>query len=185
VGSRPLEDRELIERARGGDVGAYEALVRRYQDVAVRTAYVVLGASEAEDAAQDAFVKAYGALGRFRLDAPFRPWLLRIVTNEARNRRRASGRRAALAVRAAADDPPGDAAPSPESAALEDEERRALVEALNGMDKRDRELIACRYFLELAESEIAGMLSIPRGTVKSRLNRALGRLRDRMGEHRG
>ena len=80
VGSRPLEDRELIERARGGDVGAYEALVRRYQDVAVRAAYVVAGADEAEDAAQEAFVKAYRALGTFRLDAPFRPWLLRIVT---------------------------------------------------------------------------------------------------------
>jgi RNA polymerase sigma factor (sigma-70 family) len=184
VGSRPLEDRELIERARGGDVGAYEALVRRYQDVAVRAAYVVVGAGEAEDAAQEAFVKAYRALGRFRLDEPFRPWLLQIVTNEARNRRRASGRRTALALRAA-DDPPGGAAPSPESAALEDEERRTLVEVLNGMDEADRELIACRYFLELAESEIAETLGIPRGTVKSRLSRAMARLRARMGDHRG
>ena len=184
VGSRPLEDRELIERARGGDVGAYEALVRRYQDVAVRAAYIVAGGAEAEDAAQEAFVKAYAALDRFRPDAPFRPWLLRIVTNEARNRRRASGRRENLALRAAADDP-GDAAPSPESAALEEEERRTLVDALNGMDERDRELIACRYFLELGESEIAEALGIPRGTVKSRLSRAMARLRERMGGLRG
>ncbi|HEV3474359.1 MAG TPA: sigma-70 family RNA polymerase sigma factor [Actinomycetota bacterium] len=184
VGSRPLEDRELIERARGGDVGAYEALVRRYQDVAVRAAYVVTGPDEAEDAAQEAFVKAYRALARFQPDAPFRPWLLQIVTNEARNRRRASGRRVALALRAAADDP-GDAAPSPESAALEDEAHRRLVKTLNDMAERDRELIACRYFLELTEPEIAQALGIPRGTVKSRLSRAMARLRQRMGAEDG
>ena len=62
--------------------------MRRYQEVAFRTAYLVTReAGEAEDAAQEAFVKAYYALARFRTDAPFRPWLLRIVANEARNRR--------------------------------------------------------------------------------------------------
>ena len=80
---------------------AYEELVRRYRDVAVRTATIVGGADDAEDAAQEAFVKAYAALGRFRAGSPFRPWLLRIVANEARNRRRSAGRRASLAVRAA------------------------------------------------------------------------------------
>ena len=104
-----------MERARQGDEAAYETLVRRYQGLAVRAAYVVAGRGEAEDAAQEAFVKAYRALHRFRPGAPFRPWLLRIVTNEARNRVRSARRREALALRAVA--VPGDAAPSPEAAA--------------------------------------------------------------------
>jgi RNA polymerase sigma factor (sigma-70 family) len=162
---------------------AYEELVRRYQDVAVRTAYVVAGsADDAEDAAQDGFVKAYNALGRFRSGAPFRPWLLRIVANEARNRRRSAGRRATLAVRAAEDRPSIDAAPSPEVAVLAQEMRDALLSALNGLRDEDREVIGARYFLDLSEAETADTLGIPRGTVKSRLSRALGRLRERLGQ---
>ncbi len=157
---------------------AYEELVRRYQDVAVRTAYVVAGsADDAEDAAQEGFVKAYAALGRFRAGAPFRPWLLRIVANEARNRRRSSGRRAMLAVRAAEDRPSLDAAPSPEVAVLAQETRATLLAAINALRDEDREVIGARYFLDLSEAETADTLGIPRGTVKSRLSRALGRLR--------
>src|SRR5207237_155103 len=75
-------------------------------------------AADAEEAAQDAFVKAYRALGRFRRGADLRPWLLRIVANEARNRRRSAGRRERLTLRAAAENRPGDAVPSPEAALL-------------------------------------------------------------------
>lgn len=175
---RPLEDIALVDRAKGGDTAAYESLVRRHQQTAFRTAYVITGdASEAEDAAQDAFVKAYYALGRFRSGAPFRPWLLRIVANEARNRRSASGRRATLSLRAALDRPSGDAAPSPEAAALAHEQRAALVQAVNGLRPEDRQAIALRYFLDLDEEEMAAALNCARGTVKSRLSRALGRLR--------
>ncbi len=78
--------------------------MRRYQDVALRTAYLVCPEADADDAVQDAFLKAYAALPRFRDGAPFRPWLLRIVANEARNRRRSAGRREGLALRAAAAD---------------------------------------------------------------------------------
>jgi RNA polymerase sigma factor (sigma-70 family) len=144
----------------------------------VRTAYVVAGsADDAEDAAQEGFVKAYAALGRFRAGAPFRPWLLRIVANEARNRRRSSGRRAMLAVRAAEDRPTLDAAPSPEVAVLAQETRATLLAAINALRDEDREVIGARYFLDLSEAETADTLGIPRGTVKSRLSRALGRLR--------
>ena len=135
----------------------------------------------AEDAAQEAFVKAYAALGRFRAGSPFRPWLLRIVANEARNRRRSAGRRANLALRAAEDRRPDDAAPSPESAVLASERRSILLTALNGLRDDDREVISARYFLELSESETAEALGIPRGTVKSRLSRALERLRVQLG----
>lgn len=174
---RPLEDAELIERARAGEVMAYEELVRRHQDVAVRTAYVISPDGDAEDAVQEAFVKAYAALGRFRAGSPFRPWLLRIVTNEARNRRRSAGRRTGLALRVAEDRRPDDAAPSPESAVLADETRATLLAAVNALRREDQEIIGARYFLELSEAESAEALGLARGTVKSRLSRALDRLR--------
>ncbi|MBF8290267.1 MAG: putative polymerase ECF-subfamily sigma factor [Chloroflexi bacterium] len=161
---------------------AYEELVRRCQDVAVRTAHVIAPAADADDAAQEAFVKAWIALPRFRPGAPFRPWLLQIVANEARNRRRSAGRREGLAIRATADRPSDDAAPSPESAALEAERRTGLLRAVNTLRDEDREIIAARYFLDLSESEAADVLAIPRGTVKSRHSRALGRLRAAMTE---
>ena len=155
--------------------------MRRYADIALRTATFVSGRSaDAEDAAQDAFVKAYAALPRFRAGAPFRPWLLRIVANEARNRRRSAGRRADLATRVAEDRPTVDAAPSPEAAVLAQESRAMLLAAVNALRDEDREVIAARYFLELSETETAEALGIPRGTVKSRLSRALGRLRERL-----
>src|SRR3954470_18337158 len=123
VVSRPLAEEALVERARRGDAGAFEELVVAYQGVAFRTAYLIArDASDAEEAAQDGFVKAYRALGRFRAGSPFRPWLLAIVANEARNRRRSAGRRDRLALRAAAEGPSGGAAPSPEATLVAAEE---------------------------------------------------------------
>src|SRR5438105_11935229 len=91
---RPADEPELIARARRGDAAAFEEIVQRYQQIAFRTAYVITGsAADAEDAAQEGFVKAYRALDRFRTGAELRPWLLRIVANEARNRLRSAGRR--------------------------------------------------------------------------------------------
>jgi RNA polymerase sigma-70 factor, ECF subfamily len=181
---RPLEqedDAELAERARGGDVAAYEELVRRYRQLAVRTAYVITGQSaDAQDAAQEAFVKAYYAIGRFRTGAPFRPWLLRIVANEAINRRRSSRRKTALALRVAESRPSDDAAPSPEAAALAHELRGEVVTAMNRLREEDRLVIAYRYFFDLSESEMADALGCARGTVKSRLSRALKRLQREM-----
>ncbi|HEX2232745.1 MAG TPA: sigma factor, partial [Thermoleophilaceae bacterium] len=107
---RPLDESELIARAKRGDLRAYEEIVERHQTIAFRTAWLITGsAADAEEAAQDAFVKAHAALGRFRERAPFRPWLMRIVANEARNRRTAAGRRERLTLRAAEERRPGDA----------------------------------------------------------------------------
>jgi RNA polymerase sigma factor (sigma-70 family) len=155
--------------------------VRGHQAVAFRTAYLITGdASEAEDAAQEAFVKAYRALGRYRSGAPFRPWLLAVVANEAKNRRRAAGRRANLALRVAREGPPGDASPSPAAAAVAAERRAELLAALKALREEDRLVIGCRYFLGLSEVETAATLGCARGTVKSRLSRALARLREKM-----
>jgi RNA polymerase sigma-70 factor (ECF subfamily) len=170
----PPGEAALVERARRGDSGAFEALVVSYQALAFRTAFVIAGdAADAEEAAQDAFVKAHRALGRFRSDRPFRPWLLSIVANEARNRRRTRGRRTALVLRAA---DPGAPAEDPEAAALATEQRERLLTAVERLRDDDRDVLACRYFLELSEEETAAALGIRRGTVKSRTHRALERL---------
>ncbi|HEX2057154.1 MAG TPA: sigma-70 family RNA polymerase sigma factor, partial [Actinomycetota bacterium] len=116
---RPLEDQELVERVKRGDVDAYETLVQRHRAAAYRTAYLVAGSTgEAEDAAQEGFVKAYYAIDRFRSGSAFRPWLLAIVSNEARDRLRSAGRRDSLALKLVEGRPGGDAAPSPEETAL-------------------------------------------------------------------
>lgn len=176
-----MEDAKLAELAREGDTAAYERLVRMHQAVAFRAAYLVTGdAAEAEDATQEAFVKAYRALGRFRPGAPFRPWLLAIVTNEARNRRRAAGRRAGLALRAARESSFSGA--SPEAAVVASERREELLGALGDLGEDDRMVIGYRYFLGLSEAETATTLGCARGTVKSRLSRAIGRLREKMRE---
>ena len=175
---RPLEDAELVELAKGGDVRAYGELVDRYREISFRTAYLIArNSADAEDATQDAFVKAYYALDRFRSAEPFRPWILRIVSNEARNRRRSAGRRERLALRLVERRGPGDAAPSPDAAAIAQETRRTLLAALETLPERDREVIACRYLLELSEAETAQTLGVRPGTVKSRLSRGLARLR--------
>jgi RNA polymerase sigma factor (sigma-70 family) len=178
VEGRPLDDITLVERARNGDVNAYETLVQHYQELAFRVAYQVTGdAADAEDAAQEAFVNAYYALGRFRSGAPFKPWLCRIVANEARNRRASAQRRTVLAQRALVAQASGDSAQSPEAAAEADEFRSTLVATLRTLREDDRLILAYRLFFDLSEAEMAEALNCPRGTVKSRLSRALARLR--------
>ena len=178
---RPTEDAVLVERSRNGDQSAYGELVTRYQAIAARTAYVITGtAADAEDVAQDAFVKAYYALDRFRAGAPFRPWLLRIVANEAINRRKAAGRRPTVGLSVVEDRASGDTALSPEASALARERREVVLEALRQMREEDRLVIAYRYFFDLTEIEMAEALGIARGTVKSRLSRAIARLRAAM-----
>jgi RNA polymerase sigma factor (sigma-70 family) len=183
-GEAPLDEQELIAEARNGRVAAYEELVRRYEELAFRTAYLVLrDPGDAEDAAQEAFVKAYYALGRFKPGSPFRPWLVRIITNGARNSRKAAQRCGALAQRYAQDR--GDRATprSPESAALGNESRRLLLEALAQLSDRDQAVLHQRYFLELSEAEMAEALGCRQGTVKSRLSRALRRLKEIVHQH--
>lgn len=171
-------DQELVEQAKRGDVEAYGEIVTRYQALAQRTAYVITrDAGAAEDAAQEAFVKAYRAIGRFREGAPFRPWLLRIVANEAINRAKAASRHRSVDL-SLAESRVADTDASPESRALAAERREMLLGAVNKLREEDRVVIAYRYFFDLSEAEMADALGIARGTVKSRLSRAMGRLRE-------
>ena len=156
--------------------------MRRHQGVAQRAAWLITGSvEEAADATQEAFVKAWQALDRFRDDAEFRPWVLRIVVNTARNRRRSAWRFDAMRARAVAA-APDTVAPSAESAAVAHVEHDALIDALRRLGHRDREVVACRYLLELSEAETAQVLGVAQGTVKSRLSRALDRLRAELAD---
>lgn len=170
-------DATLIERAQRGDRHAYGELVTRYSEIAFRTA-CVLGTSpaDAEDVVQDAFVKAYRALARFQAGRSFRPWLLEIVGNEARNRRRWLRRRAALELRLREDRRED---PSPEQLVVAAARRRALLQAIRELPPADQQVITLRHLLQLSVAETASALGLPEGTVKSRLARALERLRAR------
>ena len=180
---RPADEADLLARAQRGDQGAFEEIVNRYQQLAFRVAYVITGsAPEAEDAAQEGMFKAFRALRTFRTGAEPRPWLLRIVANEARNRARSAGRRQHMQMRLAEDFRPGDAAPSPEAAVLATDEQRRLLGLVNELSDDDRAVITCRYLLQLSGEETAATLGIAEGTVKSRLSRALERLRIRFEE---
>jgi RNA polymerase sigma factor (sigma-70 family) len=171
------DERGLIVAAQGGDLAAYETLVRRYEQLAFRVAYLVLrDAADAEDAAQEAFVRAYRGLGRFRADEPLRPWLLRIVANQAISGQRSAARRGAVAARYGRE-APANPHPSPESVVLGHEQRDAVLSGLAQLSADDQMVLHLRYFLELGEAEVADALGCARGTVKSRLHRALGRLR--------
>jgi RNA polymerase sigma-70 factor (ECF subfamily) len=172
-------DEELVERARSGDVVAFTRLVERFRAPALRLAYGIAG-DEAEDAVQEAFVKAYRKLGTFRSGAALRPWLFTIVANEARNRRRSTSRRASLDLRVRAEPFPTGAAS--DTLAVEDEQRRLLVAAVNNLSEQHREIVALRFFAGLSETETAAVLACPAGTVKSRLSRALDQLRAALGE---
>ena len=160
-----------------GDAGAYGELIARHRPSALRVATVVLGtAANADDVVQVASERAWRAIGTVDADRAFRPWFLRIVANTARNDRRAVGRRQAAELRVALQPIDLDA-PDPQSATVTQAERDAVVAALNRLDGDTRLVIALRYFEQLSEHEIGDVLACPLGTVKSRLSRAMGRLR--------
>ena len=151
----------------------------------MRTAYLVAPEADAADAVQDGFLKAYAALARFRTGAPFRPWLLRIVANEARNRRRSADRRAGLALRASGLAAAGRAGRLAGGGVPRGRGARAAPGGAGRLRDEDREVIGARYFLDLSEAETAEALGLPAGTVKSRTSRALGRLREALAAIEG
>lgn len=182
---RPLEERELIASARNGDTRAFEQLVRLHQGIALRVAYLVVRDHvEAEDVTQEAFVKAHRSLNGFREEAPFRPWLLKIVRNEALNRVRGGKRRDRLELRLANEAVSGDAAPSPEAVVVSQQETGQLLNMIDDLPERYRSVVVHRYLLDLSEQETAEILDLPVGTVKSRTSRALERLRRRLAPER-
>src|SRR5215469_6088460 len=166
---RAIDDAEAVARSRSGDLDAYGVLVARYSLRAHRAAFLLGAGEESDDVVQEAFVKAFRHLSRFRAGESFGPWLLRIVANETRNLTRSRRRRAADANAVTAD--------APVDEVLAAERRARLVAAVNGLPDRERRVVVCRYFLDLSEAETAQVLAWPLGSVKSRTWRALNRLR--------
>jgi RNA polymerase sigma-70 factor (ECF subfamily) len=171
-----VSESDLIASARQGDVAAWEALVGDHQEAVFRLAYLLLAdADEAQDVAQDAFVRAFRALGRFDASRPLRPWLLRITANLARNRLRSAGRYWAALQRSFWEHP--EPAASVEERSLQRLEAQQLWRAVRRLNLADQQVIYLRYYLELPEAEMATALAVAPGTIKSRLHRALNRLR--------
>lgn len=167
---------DLIRGAAQGDQDAYETLVRRYEEPVFRLAYLIVGdPDDAKDIAQETFIRAYHHLHRFDPERPLRPWLLQIAKNLARNRQRALGRYVAALSRAFSTAPLADHSAEAEHA--RQGETQALWDAIRQLARQDQEIIYLRYFLELSVDETASVLNIQPGTVKSRLSRALRRLR--------
>ncbi len=174
-------DAALLGRIRAGEREAFAALVRRHAAVARRTAVLLGAGEEADDVVQEAFVKAYRALGGFREGADFRPWLLRIVANETRNAQRAQRRRAARERSPAAVPdgllPGAAAADDPAERTVSGERLAELWRRLHALPEPHRRVLVCRFLLDLDEAQTAAVLGFARGTVKSRTARALRRLR--------
>ncbi len=171
-----FDEAQTIAATAQGDTAAFGVLVERYQEVAFRAAYLILhDAAAAEDAAQEAFIRAFRQMASFRQGEPFRPWLLRIVTNLALNEVRARRRRTGLLGRIGvfAD----RSADPPDAAVAANDEASALLRAIGELSPEDRVILHLRYYLELPEREIAAAIGKPDGTVKSRLHRAGRRLR--------
>ncbi len=184
-GDRPSDDEALVLRARSGDLTAFNALVLRHQDAVYSLALRVLGSPEAaEDATQEAFLRAYRALGSFR-GGSMRAWLFSIVTNLARDdlRRRSRRRERSLDQALVSDseaaplDPP-DPGPTPEALAVGADLRRMLEAALAELPAEWRLVIVLADVHQLSYEEVAGIAGLPLGTVKSRISRGRGRLRD-------
>jgi RNA polymerase sigma-70 factor (ECF subfamily) len=158
-------------------VGGYEYLLAQNTAIAHRTAVLLGAGDEADDVVQEAFVKAFRRLGDYRGESGFRRWLLAIVGNEARNLHRSRRRRDGLVLRAVVGGGPGPVPVDPSDSAEASERREHLVAALRRLDHRERDVLICRYLLDLSEAETAATLDLSKGTVKSRAFRALAKLR--------
>lgn len=166
----------LIARARGGDSAAFGELVEQYRDSVYRLAYRMCGnAHDADEAAQEAFVAAWRGLPNFRGDAKFSTWLYRLTTNASIDLMRRENRHRAVAE----DEMPEieDRADSPQQQVERTEQQEAVQQALASLSEDYREILLLRYMQELDYTEIAEVLRLPAGTVKSRLNRAKAALK--------
>lgn len=162
---------DLIRQAQQGDPDAWASLVGEHQAAIFRLAYLLLGdPDEAEDAAQETFIRAWRALQRFDSARSLRPWLMQIVSNLVSNQRRSLGRRLNSLMRLAR-----EPAPSPSPLAADD--TGSLWQAVRQLSFDHQQVIYLRFFLDLSEQETSEALGIAPGTAKSRLHRALAALR--------
>ena len=172
-----MTETDIVARALMGEEAAWRELVAEHQQAMFRLAYLKLGdADEAEDATQEALMRAHRYLRRFDPSRPLRPWLLAIVSRVAANRRRAAGRYWAALQRWLAEREVRQTPSRQREAPLDDE--RGLWRAVQQLAAIDQDVIYLRYYLDLSVAEAAEALGVAEGTVKSRSSRALERLQD-------
>jgi RNA polymerase sigma-70 factor (ECF subfamily) len=171
------DERAWVRGAQAGSASDFEALFRAHWPRAYRAAYLVVhDAAGAEDVAQEAFLAAVRALDRFDSARPFGPWLHRIVVNRAIDWTRARALRREVGAGEAIDDVPAEGRGDPATPLSDD-----VVAALASLSPDHRAVVVLRYVLEYTPGEIARMLELPRGTVNSRLRRALDALQGSIG----
>jgi len=174
----------LLKDARDGNLFAFEEIVKRYQRRVYGTAMRIVRRHDvADDVVQEAFLRAHQALGRFDLARPFGPWICRIAANLAVNHVRSPESREEALPEAHAETPVTGGGPL--AGVLDDEARRQLARALEGLSPDQRAVFVLRVFDELSYKEIAEALEISIGTVMSRLSRGRERLREALGPYLG
>ncbi|HXA43433.1 MAG TPA: RNA polymerase sigma factor [Candidatus Solibacter sp.] len=163
------EERELVEKAVRGDQEAFEQLIQPLLTPAMKLAYATIGdRGGAEDALQDAVLIAWRKLGNVRPDAPLRPWFLAVVARRSRQLRLTLGRTFTTDESAQTE---------PDAHGMDVADRVDLWRAVTRLSPRLRQLVVLRYYLDLTLADSAAIAGIPVGTAKSRLNRALEKLR--------
>jgi RNA polymerase sigma-70 factor (ECF subfamily) len=172
--ARGGDDASLVRQACRGSADAIEALVRRHWDGAHRAAFLIVhDAGAAEDIAQEAMLAAVRSIDGFDRRRPFRPWLHRIVVNRSLDWLRARARRPELSVELA-----GPAAGAPAAPDEPDALSGEMMRALAALEPEERALIVMRHLLGYRSSELGRMLGMPAATVRTRLARALTRVRE-------
>ena len=178
------DEAAIVRRCCEGESAAFEILVRRYQDKIYSLTVGLLGShADAEEVTQEAFLKAFEKLGGFRQDSSFYTWLFKIATNEALSRRRKKSRFGFFSIFAGKDDDPqpdlpNKKQPQPDRPMIANENAAAVRKALGKLDMEFRAVVVMRDMEDMNYNEIAKVLDIPIGTVKSRINRARLMLRD-------
>lgn len=177
------DDSNLVRRARGGDLAAFSELVERHRAVVYRVAARMVGADDADDVAQEAFLRAFHRLDRFRGDAPFLSWLLRIAHNAALDTLARRQRDPRPGEEPVGEDQPETApvhastSPKTPADALEESERRSRLEhKLERLRPTHRAVLVLRDLEGLPYDEIADVTETPLGSVKARLHRARAEL---------
>lgn len=170
-----IDEQGWIEAARQGDADAWAQLVQAHQQAVFRLAYLLLSdPDDAEDVAQETFLRAYHALERFDSARPLRPWLMRITTNLCYNWRRSVGRYLAILQQVLQRDL---SVPTAVQQAEQHLESELIWKAVQRLQFKDQQVIYLRYFMDCSEAETAEVLGVALGTVKSRQHRALAHLR--------
>jgi RNA polymerase sigma-70 factor (ECF subfamily) len=176
-----ISDHELLRRYRRGDRSAFELMVRRWDERVMDLAYRITGdPEEARDIRQIAFLRLLRSLDRFNGTARFSTWFYRVVLNLSLDRRRSRLARDRHEGGDAPGEEPAAAAPSPAQCSERDEVARLVADAVAALRPTERVVVVLRHYHSLPFSEIGGILGLPTSTVKSRMQRALTALRERL-----